>query len=119
VTVVDAEGCVSTASITLTVDGFGNVYLPNIISPNSALGNHRFFPQTEEGLQAEYDVFIFDRWGNKVYEMRGGPVNDPHFGWNGRYRDNRINAGVFVYSVHLRKDNGVTKTFKGDITVVE
>lgn len=119
VTVTDAEGCVSTAEITLEVDGIGNVYFPNIISPNSAQGNHRFFPQTEPGNVATYDLYVFDRWGNKVYEMRGGPVNDITFGWNGRYSDNRINAGVFVYSVRIFKDNGAVKTFKGDVTVVE
>ncbi len=119
VTVIDAEGCVSTAEITLEVDGIGSVYFPNIISPNSAIGNHRFFPQTEPGNEATYDIYIFDRWGNKVYEMRGGLVNDITFGWNGRYSDNRINAGVFVYSVRIYKDNGAVKTFKGDVTVVE
>ena len=119
VTVTDTEGCVSTAEITLEVDGIGSVFFPNIISPNSAQGNHRFFPQTEPGNIATYDLYVFDRWGNKVYEMRGGPVNDITFGWNGRYSDNRINAGVFVYSVRIYKENGATKTFKGDVTVIE
>ncbi len=119
VTVTDAEGCVSTAMITLEVDGVGMVYFPNVINPNSSVGNHRFYPQTEEGNDARYDVYIFDRWGNKVYEMRDGPVNDISFGWNGRYLNNRINSGVFVYSVRLYKPNGITKTYKGDLTVVE
>jgi len=119
VTVIDAAGCVSTAEITLTIDEFGSVYLPNILNPNSAIGNHRFFPQTQSDLIATYDVYIFDRWGNKVYEMKGAPVNDPNFGWNGRYRDNRINAGVYVYSLHMTQENGRRETFKGDITVLE
>ena len=119
VTIVDAEGCTSMASITLDIETFANIYFPNVINPNSSQGNHIFFPQTEQGLIAQYDVYIFDRWGNMVYEMENGPVNDPSFGWNGRYRDNRINAGVYVYSVHVRQEDGTSKTFKGDITVLE
>ena len=120
VTVIDEDGCISRAEITLEPDAVGNVYFPNIISPNSALGNHRFFPQTEsKSAGAHYDVFIYDRWGNMVYEMLNAPVNDISFGWNGRYSDNRINAGVFVYSVRIYKENGIVETFKGDLTVVE
>ncbi len=119
VTIIDADGCESTASITLEVDEIGNIYFPNVINPNSSLGNHRFFPQTEVGNNARYDLSVFDRWGNLVYQKLNAVVNDPSSGWNGRYEDNRINAGVFVYSVRMFKDNGITKMFKGDITVVE
>ena len=120
VTVVDVEGCISMAEVTLEVDGIGNVYLPNVINPNSAQGNHKFFPQTDDPTsQALFDLHIFDRWGNKVYEMVGGAINDRDYGWNGRYSDNRINSGVFVYSVRIYKENGITQTFKGDLTVVE
>ena len=120
VTVVDAEGCINMGEVTLTVDGIGNVFFPNVINPNSTLGNHRFFPQvSDEGFDAQYDLYIFDRWGNMVYHMINAPVNDDSYGWNGRYADNRINAGVFVYSVRLFKPNGLTESFKGDLTVVE
>ena len=120
VTVVDEEGCISMGEVTLTVDAIGNVYFPNVINPNSTLGNHRFFPQVSmEGADSQYDLYVFDRWGNLVYQMIGAPVNDGLYGWNGRYADNRINAGVFVYSVRMYKANGITETFKGDLTVIE
>ena len=120
VTVVDVDGCITMAEITLVVDNIGNVYFPNIISPNSAFGNHRFFPQTDLlTSSAFYDLHVYDRWGNMVYEMLRAPVNDNSYGWNGRYSDNRINAGIFVYSVKVYKDNGNSKTFKGDLTVIE
>ena len=119
VRVFDEEGCVSEDDITIEIDGVGNIYFANVINPNSALGNHRFFPQAENPDGLVYDLDIYDRWGNQVYEMRGGPVNDQNFGWNGRYRDNRINAGVYVFTAQVTSAIGITKTYKGDITVIE
>ncbi len=119
VRVYDEEGCVSEDEITLEVNGIGNIYFANVINPNSALGNHRFFPQAENPAGLMYDLDIYDRWGNQVYEMREAPVNDQNFGWNGRYRDNRINAGVYVFSARVTSDIGLVKTYKGDITVLE
>ncbi len=120
VTVIDVDGCISMAEITLEVDAIGNVYFPNIISPNSAYGNHRFYPQAEAASQnAKYDLLIFDRWGNMVYEMKDAQVNNISDGWNGRYKDNRINAGIFVYTVNIYKENGINQSFKGELTVIE
>jgi len=47
------------------------------------------------------------------------PPNDFTFGWNGDFRGEAMNPGVFVYWVEVTSLDGRTKLFHGDITLVK
>ena len=119
VTVVDVEGCVSMTSITLSVDGIGNIYVPSVFNPDSEKGNDRFFIQGEDNSNAFYDIWIYDRWGNLVYTIVAAPINERASGWDGRWGNKEMNPGVYVFTTRIYKSNGAEKTMNGDITIIK
>ncbi len=60
---------------------------------------------------------IFDRWGNKYFE-----TIDVNECWDGRYNNQAVRAGVFVYMVDLEYTFCVeVESIKkyGDVTVLD
>ncbi len=115
VTITDIDGCMSSASISLNVNGIGEIYTPNVINPESVSGNHRFYIQGEDDSDAVYDIRIFDRWGNMVFDEARIPINDINYGWDGTWNGRPLNSGVFVYVARIYNDAGAEKMVKGDL----
>ncbi len=117
VTVVDTNGCVAQDEVLVRVDKPRNVYIPNIFKPEN--GQEPFFYVFGGSDVAEVESFlIFDRWGNQVFEMKNFMPNDPAKGWDGRYKGELLNPGVFVYQASVRFIDGETILYKGDLTLV-
>lgn len=88
-----------------------SIFVPNIISVNSA-SNNVLTLESEEPLNLK-GFKIFDRWGNKVYSEVQSVEN---IRWDGSFRG-FVRTGVYIY--HLQIDiDGSTINQSGDITVV-
>ncbi len=118
VTVYDANGCVASTGIALSANGIGNIYMPNIIDLSSLNGNGKFYPQGNTSQNGTYDMQIFDRWGNKVFEEVDVPLNSKLHGWSGMFNNRTSATGVYVYCVTVYNEFGGKKTIKGDVTVI-
>jgi gliding motility-associated-like protein len=94
-----------------------NAFTPNPNGPNGGRpGNNSFndvfLPQVK-GAE-EFNMQIFDRWGNLIFES-----NDATMGWDGYDRNGRLlPAGVYVYKLTLRLSDGQRTTQLGDITMI-
>lgn len=126
---VDGDGildgniiCYDTLSRTVIAKDGGLTRVPNSFtpSPNGPNGgnggsgsfNDTFLPITK-GVE-EFQMQIFDRWGNLVFESR-----DKNQGWDGYNRNgNLLPAGVYVYKLVLRLSNGERTTQVGDVTLI-
>lgn len=92
-----------------------NIVLPNIINPTSGNGNDQFtLTGSEDFIPLEF--FIYDRWGNKVFNATaaGGGIKS----WDGRLNGNYVLPGVYVYHISYQNSNGEVKALVGDLTVV-
>ncbi|WP_235298837.1 HYR-like domain-containing protein [Portibacter marinus] len=118
VTIVDVDGCSTSAFIGVSVSNLATIYAPNIIAPKSgAEDNEVFFLQSKEPVLVE-TLEIFDRWGNKMFEDHDFMTNDKNHSWDGRHKDEYVRAGVFVYYYRYISCTGVPKLEKGDVTVI-
>ena len=92
-------------------------FIPNVFSPNGNNVNDVFtiqFYDTAEVVSVVGD--IFDRWGNLIYQSDKHP-----FTWDGRFKDEPMNPGVYVYRFTLVYSNGVnivTEKVTGDVSLV-
>lgn len=87
-------------------------HLPNAFSPNADQNND--FLQYYMGYDiVSFDLKIFDRWGNLVFETN---VNGTY--WDGFYKGKLVNSGIYTYSlVYVLVEGGpIEKT--GNITVI-
>lgn len=92
------------------------VYVPNAFSPDFNGYNDLFLPYSNCSL-LNYSMKIFNRWGALVYS-----TTNPAEGWNGRFNNEDIPEGVYVYllefEVNQRGEN-IPKKLTGDVTVMK
>ena len=121
VTLTSTNGCVAEATIQLRVDREINVYIPNAFSPHNVDGTNDFFMIfARDGIVENINSFqIYDRWGTQVFFDENFLPNDPNHGWDGQFRGDRLNPGVFVYWTEIEFIDGTTTVFKGDLTLVD
>lgn len=121
IVVYDEKGCSATSSIKVNIDPNRNVYIPNAFIPGNPKGlNDHFNPIVGRGVQVVNYMRVFDRWGSLMYERENFYPNNNDFaeGWDGRYRGDYVNPGVFVYAIEVRFLDGRVLLYRGDVTVI-
>ena len=72
-------------------------YLPNAVSRHSSEDMSQFYLQGSENSEITYDLNIYDRWGNLMFETTEALINDSSAGWNISRSD--VLPGVYVYRI--------------------
>jgi gliding motility-associated-like protein len=54
---------------------------------------------------------VFNRWGERVFSSNGE-------GWDGTYRGQAVQAGVYTYTLVLKEENGTQKLFSGTVSLI-
>lgn len=68
-------------------------YVPNSFTPNNDKLNPEF-KMVYDCPIASYNIKIYDRWGELVYESQ-----DPEAGWDGSYGKKAVQMGVYTYKI--------------------
>jgi gliding motility-associated-like protein len=110
--------CIARDSITVTVlHDTSLLSAPNVFTPN-ADGVNDYFYLHQEGAIKSLEVFIFDRWGSKVYQS-----TNMDFKWDGTnaFADNTpLPMGVYTYVVEYFIYNSPDKkTLQGNASLVK
>ncbi|MDA9773668.1 gliding motility-associated C-terminal domain-containing protein [Saprospiraceae bacterium] len=95
VEIISPEGCTVLDTILIRVEESFNIYFPNTFTPNDDGVNDYFNIFAEQ--DGAYDLFVYDRWGNQVFETRGGITNGPTNGWDGKFNQKAVDQGVYAY----------------------
>lgn len=119
-TVTDVNGCTGVTSIVVDVDLDRDVYIPNVFTPNYDGRNDNFRVFTGLGVVSIDRMEIFDRWGNMVHaEYDLDPSPEGAGNWDGTYKGQEVNPGVFVYVVEITFiDNNTRLVYTGDVTLI-
>ncbi|MES2285827.1 MAG: PKD domain-containing protein [Bacteroidota bacterium] len=110
-------GCADTTYKTVIVEGDFVFYIPNAFTPNGDGINDYFFG-TGIGI-IEYDLWIFDRWGNMIFH--GDEIPAENSKWNGRVNSGKEEAqiDVYVWKVTLKDMFGNGHKYIGTVTLVK
>ncbi len=118
ITYANRQGCIASASILIEIIRRG-VWVPNAFSPNGDGVNDGFYPVvSEDSYRTVRSMSVYDRWGALVFQKSDFPPNDPAEGWDGRFRGEPLNPGVYVYLIELEWKNGERQNLQGDFTLV-
>ncbi|MCB0678266.1 MAG: gliding motility-associated C-terminal domain-containing protein, partial [Saprospiraceae bacterium] len=115
--VTDENGCTAEDRINVFVHKDRLVLVPPAFSPNSDSHNDRLLVHGKSGTTVTL-FQVYDRWGELVFEAGDFPVNDPNIGWDGSFKGELMNSGVFIWYVEVRYVDGVEETFKGSTTLI-
>jgi gliding motility-associated-like protein len=113
-----AGNCVDTDDLLVIVDSEFDIFVPNVFSPNNDNINDfvTAFGGNEVVQILEFE--IFDRWGELIFRNQFFPLNEPELGWDGKFKGELMNPGVFVYKLKVELIDGSELILSGDITLV-
>lgn len=112
--IVSKKGsCVDSAYKVIRVDIPSKLEIPNVFTPNGDGSNDVFFLKTSN--LTEITALIFDRWGNKVYDLTSGTGN---IAWDGKNMEGKDSpAGTYFYIIKATGKDGTTYDKKGNVSL--
>ena len=116
---VSVNGCPGQDDLYVDVLDRPLVFIPNSFSPDGDGINDIFSVYSSVDDVRIEKMRIFDRWGNALYEHEALSVNDPASGWDGTFRQEPVDPGVYVYVIELRFGDGRQQIYKGDLTILK
>jgi len=101
----------------------GDIIFPNIFKPsvggepsdvvtNDGYKNNLFYPPVLTPTR-KYNLMIFTRWGQLIYQS-----TDPNRGWNGYFKGNLCEEGVYMYRVEGIYETGQPFTKVGNVLLL-
>lgn len=118
VRLTDRNGCLVETMVQLRVDTEIKYYIPNAFTPNSDGINDRFWPRIGKGVKGITSIEVFNRWGDRVYQIKAPGVADEYLGWDGTYRGKNLEPAVYIYKVQLELVNGKIRGETGTLTLI-
>jgi len=103
VTIVDNNACVGTDEVVI-VEAPCEIEVPNVFTPNGDASNEVFFIKNLDS-NPNTQVFIFNRWGNQVYESSNYQNN-----WDG----GGVSDGTYFYTIVLQTG----QNYKGAVEII-
>jgi gliding motility-associated-like protein len=110
--------CQASASFQVFVDQSTRLFAPNIFSPNNDATNDTFFLHAGREVSSILSLRIFARNGQLVYEETNLFPNSPDRAWDGFFRGQPLNPGVFVYVAEIELLDGRREIVRGDVTLI-
>ena len=119
-TVFDAQNCEAQEEVFIQVLAGKDVYIPSGFSPNGD-GRNDIFTIFSAKLPIEkVEVFrVYDRWGTLLFEATAFQPNQDNYGWDGTYRGQIMDNGVYIYYTKIRFIDGTEAFYEGDVTLVK
>lgn len=114
--------CSADTSITIPIELF-SVWVPNAFSPNGDGVNDYFFFMSSN-LLTDISFEVYNRWGTKLFDFKENSIrltdlNDTNIGWDGKYKGEYVQEGVYVWKLEYKRE-GNTRVYQktGTVTVV-
>jgi gliding motility-associated-like protein len=92
----NVNDCADTICYTVVIDDVLFTYVPNAFTPDGDGVNDGFMMSTNIQVISDFNMLVFDRWGQVVFE-----TNDPYTPWLGSYRNGGtiLSTGVYAYRI--------------------
>lgn len=118
-TAQDANGCTVSDSVSIKVRSLRQVYIPDAFSPNGDGINDYFTLFAEQPrVQTILSLRIYDRWGGLVFSRQNLLPGDPLQGWDGRFRNQPVDEGVYLYQLQVEFIDGQVREYNGEVALV-
>jgi large repetitive protein len=115
--VTNSFGCSDTAYNNVEILPEYVLYAPNAFTPNNHDGLNDTFMPTGVGIDPDnFEMSIFDRWGNEIYK-----TNDVRKGWDGHANGGSKIAqiDVYVWKIKTKDFRGENHSYVGHVTIVK
>lgn len=114
VEIINQFGCSTIDSVEVIDDCTPRIVAPNAFRPAGV--NQTFFVYTKYVAQEDFEVKIYNRWGELVYQS-----NNPDFQWDGTYNGQTAPLGTYPYVINYRSstsDSGDILEERGGVMII-
>lgn len=108
-------GCMDAIQYCLRIDPYFSIYVPNAFTPNDDGINDYFLPIMLNVLEDNYELVIYDRWGNLIFE-----THDIHQSWDGRAANGNQVAQIdtYVWKIQVKDYTGARHRLIGHVSII-
>ena len=112
--VVSAQGCIDSVCHDVVINGEFLIYVPNAFTPDGDGINDVFLPIVRGEDPTSYELMIFDRWGELIFQS-----NNKVIGWDGTHNNTKSKEDVYVWKVKVKKKENEDKLqYIGHVTLL-
>ncbi|MBL7921605.1 MAG: gliding motility-associated C-terminal domain-containing protein [Bacteroidia bacterium] len=105
--------CMDTVQKVITVELPSKLEVPNVFTPNGDGNNDTFFLKVQN--VSDIHMYIFDRWGNQVYESTS---NTGNITWDGKTASGKdMPVGTYFYTLKASGKDGTEYEKKGNVSI--
>ncbi|MCW3086496.1 MAG: hypothetical protein JWP12_3862 [Bacteroidetes bacterium] len=115
--VTNSYGCTDIAYNNVEIIPEYVLYAPNAFTPNNHDGlNDTFMPQGVGIDPDNFEMTIFDRWGNMIFK-----TTDVNKGWDGKANggSNIAQIDVYVWKIKTKDTRGQNHSYLGHVSIVK
>ena len=124
-TITDGDSCRYQKTFDLVatsnnIEDCAPIYIPNSFSPNNDGINDIFsifFDPNSEIINIS-SLQIYNRWGALLFQQTNFLPHNGTTGWDGEYKKNPQNSGVYVYKILVDFEDGTQLLLSGDVTLI-
>lgn len=114
---VDANGCEAGAILNILVAKNKNIFVPTGFTPNGDGKNDFLIVHGAPGTILK-SFKLFDRWGETIFESTEMTPNNTKNTWDGTFKGQPLNSGVYVWVLEVSFGDGTTEVFKGSTSLI-
>lgn len=111
--VINEFGCRDSSYQAIYIEPLTTFYVPNSFTPNGDEFNNEFKAVVFD--VAEFEMFIYDRWGNRIFESF-----DRNEGWDGILPSGKnAKTGIYVWYVRFTNSKGIREEYYGHLNLLK
>ena len=112
------HGCAVSERINIEVELIIDIFVPNVINPTKESADKYFTVGANESVVGIKELFIYDRWGERMFTESHDGNLDTYLGWDGTFKSEIVFQGVYAYYVIFEIIDGTEVLKKGSLTVL-
>lgn len=114
--VIDEDGCTYEDRTFIDVAYEKSIYVPTAFSPNGDGVNDVFY--VSSSIPGAMNIYVYNRWGNLVYEGLDMPLSISNGGWNGTFDGKQLGSGTFIWVAELFFVDGSEDKLSGSVLLI-
>jgi gliding motility-associated-like protein len=112
---ITMDNCIIEVEKWIGIDSRALLFIPDAFSPNGDGINDSFQIFSPDPNIQVLRFSIFDRWGNTLYEERNFAATASGKGWDGKYKSQEMQPGIYIYSLIFERPVYGVEIMKGEL----
>ena len=116
---LNENGCEISQRVLVKSDLVVDIFVPNVMQLEKENTDHYFRVGGNDSVVGIQELYIYDRWGELLFEDSHEGNLDSYLGWDGSFQNTKVLPGVYTYLVIFEIIDGSTIKKAGTVTVLD